>query len=189
MIEAVFNKRDVCVVGRRTMDDIMALAEASPRKRARLCMHRGQQDHVHEMVIALVGGSYVQPHRHPQPKAESYHVVRGEMDVFFFDDAGALARYVEMGDPASGKPFLYRLSSSLWHMPLARSKSVIYHEVYEGPFVKDVDVAYASWAPPESDAAAVAKFVAKAYVDAPKLGDMIESPSGAALRYLGGDDR
>lgn len=174
------------MVGGRTLAEIVALAEASPRKRARLCLHRGPADRVHEMVIALVGSSYVQPHRHPLPKAESYHVVSGEMDVFFFDDDGALIRYVEMGDAASGKPFLYRLSTNLWHMPLARSRSAIFHEVYEGPFVKDVDVQYAKWAPAENDADAAAKFVARAYADAKKLVVGAEERSGASLKSLGG---
>lgn len=138
------------------------------------------------MLIALAGKSYVRPHRHPAPKAESYHVVRGEMDVFFFDDAGAVVRHVVMGEAGSGKAFLYRLSASRWHMPLARSARVVYHEVYEGPFVKDEDVRYAPWAPEEGDEQAAELFMARVRREAAALPHA--QPGGDRLAFLGGQD-
>ncbi len=45
---------------------------------------------------------------------------------------------------------------------------------------------YAKWAPGESDADAAAKFIARAYADAKKLGVGAEEPSGASLKSLGG---
>lgn len=182
MPEAIFNQKDVRVVGRSAVAELERLATASPTRRYRLCLHRGTEDRVHEMVIALAGPSYVQPHRHPKGKAESYHVIKGEMDVFFFDEAGKVVRLVEMGDAVSGKAILYRLSARAFHMPLPRTPSTVFHEVYEGPFVKDEDVDYARWAPPETDEKAAKDFVARCYAAAAALGADAKSSLGDDLR-------
>ncbi|MBI5882099.1 MAG: cupin fold metalloprotein, WbuC family [Elusimicrobia bacterium] len=183
MPESIFNTRDICAVDAATLADIERLAAESPRRRFRLCMHHSTEARVHEMVISLTGKTFVQPHRHVVPKAESYHVIKGEMDVFFFGGRGEVAGFLGMGDLASGKPFLYRLSSSTWHMPLPRSETVVFHEVYEGPFVKDIDVEYAPWAPSEADSAGIAEFLARAYAEAARLGGRDGRPAGRGLRF------
>jgi cupin fold WbuC family metalloprotein len=99
--------------------------------------------------------TYIRPHRHPQGKDESYYVVEGEMVVFIFDDSGQVVRHFDMGEFASGKTVLYRLSSNLWHLPVPLTEWVVYHEVFTGPFQKERDVEYAPWSPPETDVPAV----------------------------------
>ena len=36
-------------------------------------------------------------------------------------------------------------------MPIATINWCIYHEVYSGPFIKNIDVKYPNWAPKESN--------------------------------------
>src|SRR4029077_19168742 len=59
------------------------------RKRARLCAHPGPDDRLHEMLIVLDRGTYIRPHRHGS-KAESFHIIQGELDVVVFLDDGAI---------------------------------------------------------------------------------------------------
>ena len=54
----------VSVVGAAEIAFVRAQATTAPRKRARLCLHRGDEAAVHEMVIALDRDTYVRPHRH-----------------------------------------------------------------------------------------------------------------------------
>ena len=58
------------------------------------------------------------------------------------------------------KAFLYRLSCSVWHMPVPTSQWLVYHETYSGPFEKDYDVEFPPWAAQEKDEEQVRLFLA-----------------------------
>jgi cupin fold WbuC family metalloprotein len=122
-------------------------ALASPRKRARICAHKSNDDALHEMIIAIAASSYIHPHRHID-KAESFHIVEGEVDVAIFDEAGSVVDVIKLGGPGSGRRFYYRLSHSAFHTLLIRSESLVVHEVTNGPFARDRTV-LAPFAPPE----------------------------------------
>ena len=74
-------------------------------------------------------------------------------------DDGKLLKTVEMEKAGGSKPFLYRLSNNLWHMPRPTSKWLVYHETYSGPFDKDLDVEFPCWAPQEGDRRQVKRFL------------------------------
>lgn len=123
-------------------------ALASPRKRARICAHKTNEDALHEMIIAISAASYIHPHRHIG-KSESFHIVEGEVDVAVFDDAGKVVDVIELGAVGSGRrQFYYRLSESAFHTLLIRSDCLVVHEVTNGPFARDRTV-LAPFAPSE----------------------------------------
>ena len=125
-------------------------ARKSPRKRARICAHKSNDDSLHEMLIAIAADSYVRPHRHVG-KSESFHIVEGEVDIAIFDELGEITDVVEMGSTMSGRQFFYRLSESAFHTLLIRSELLVIHEVTSGPFVAGATV-LAPFAPPENEA-------------------------------------
>jgi len=159
--EAEFNTKDIIEVNQKTIEHLIKCAVESPRKRYRLCLHHSPDLLVNEMVIVGNRDTYIHPHRHPKGKDESYYVIQGEMTVFIFDDSGKVVQRIEMGEHDSGKTFLYRLSSNLWHLPIPLTEWVVYHEVFTGPFQKERDVEYASWAPSETDPVAVVEYMKK----------------------------
>jgi len=159
MNEAIFNQDEIIDVGSPTLDDLKQRAQMSPRGRFRLCLHHDTSAAVQEMIIVCRRGTYVRPHRHPPGNTESYHVIEGEMTVYLFDDDGKVTRRIEMGQVGSGKSFLYRIACDVWHLPVPTSDVVVYHEVYSGPFDKEVDVCYASWSPDDSDPQVVADYL------------------------------
>jgi cupin fold WbuC family metalloprotein len=159
MNDIIVNTDDVLEVGTEIIDRLKQLALASPRRRARLCLHRQQGELPHEMVIVFHRDSYMPPHRHPPGKTESYHVVEGAMLVHIFDDAGELRQTLRLG--GTGGTFMYRLSSNLWHMPVALTEWLVYHEVYSGPFDKTHDVEFPSWAPAEHEHALIPTFCSR----------------------------
>jgi len=136
-------------------DEALALvkrqAAASTRRRARICAHRDGSDPVHEMLIAISADSYIHPHRH-LAKAESFHIVEGEVDVVIFDDAGGIDRVVALGASGTGRSFFYRLSESRYHTLIIRSKMLVVHEVTAGPFERAGTV-NAPFAPGEDEPA------------------------------------
>jgi len=159
MSKAIFATDDILEVGPATVEKLKALAAESPRLQSRLCMHHDVGDTVHEMINACCRGAYIRPHRHPEGKTESYHVIEGSMTVYFFDDEGRVARRLRMGEAGTGATFLYRLSARRWHLPVADSQMVVYHETFRGPFQKDRDVEYAPWSPAWDDREAVHAFL------------------------------
>lgn len=111
-------------------------AAASPRRRARICAHKTNDDPLHEMLIVISAASYIRPHRH-LGKSESFHIVEGEVDVAVFDDGGRLVDVVELGAAGSGRRFYYRLSESAFHTLLIRTDHLVVHEVTNGPFAPE----------------------------------------------------
>ena len=143
-------------LGRADIEALKQRALGNPRRRIRICAHPDTADRLHEMLIVHTRGAYVRPHKHLQ-KSESVHIIEGEVNVVFFDDAGAVAEVVRMGDYGSGRKFYYRIGGPRYHTLLITSEFLVFHEVTNGPFRRE-DTVFAPWAPEEADAAACAAF-------------------------------
>lgn len=145
-------------VGDEEIDFLKRQAKASPRKRARICAHKTNDDALHEMIIVISADSYIHPHRH-LGKSESFHIVDGQVDVVVFDESGAVVDVIELGAPGSGRRFFYRLSESAFHTLLIRSDYLVVHEITNGPFAQDRTL-LAPFAPPEQQADAARAYIA-----------------------------
>jgi|ERR1039458_1530780 cupin fold WbuC family metalloprotein len=132
-------------------------AARNPRHRARLCAHKHGQDRIHEMLIALTQDVYIRPHKHLN-KSESFHVIVGSAIVVYFDDAGAIAEVVHVGDAASGRPFYFRNDDGRYHTQVITSPFLVFHEATNGPFSR-ADTLFAPWSPEETNLEAVRAFL------------------------------
>ena len=94
-MEAEFNSLDICEVSKDTVSKLKEKAASSPRGRYRLCLHHDTDRLINEMIIVGNKDTYIRPHRHPTGRDESYHVLEGEMIVFFFDDSGQVLKQFE----------------------------------------------------------------------------------------------
>ena len=141
------------------LEALKALAARSPRHRARLCAHKDSQDRLHEMLIVLTRAVYIRPHKHLN-KTESFHVIEGSAIVLFFDDTGAIAEAMPIGDAASGRTFYFRNEDSRYHTQIVTSDFLVFHEITNGPFNR-ADTLFAPWSPGETETAAVRSFVEK----------------------------
>jgi cupin fold WbuC family metalloprotein len=81
---------------------------------------------------------------------ESFHVIEGEADAVFFDDAGAVTAVVPLGDFRSGKDFYYRVADCGYHTLILRSPALLFHEATTGPF-RPEETLGAPWSPAEGD--------------------------------------
>lgn len=158
--DEVFIASDTIVkLGSEEIAFLKQQARTSPRRRARICAHKSNEDPLHEMVIAISAASYIHPHKH-LGKSESFHIVEGEVDVAVFDDAGAVVDVIALGAMGSGRRFYYRLSESAFHTLLIRTDFLVVHEVTNGPFDRDRSV-LAPFAPPEDQGDAARAYMAK----------------------------
>jgi cupin fold WbuC family metalloprotein len=151
MKTSVFHNTDAIVeVGQDWYARLKHHAFEADQKRARLCLHHGPDDPLHEMIIVFHRDTVIRPHRH-RGKSESFHLIFGELDIAVFDDRGRVTQVVSMGDLASKKTQVYRLSSALWHTVIVRSEYAAIHEVTNGPFRAE-ECEFAEWSPAEPNA-------------------------------------
>ncbi len=149
---------DVIQVDHALVQELKQAALLAPKKRARLCAHHDASDRLHEMIIALHGSTYVQPHRHLD-KSESFHVIEGRVRIILFRDDGTVDRVIRLGDAASNRTFFYRISAPIYHTLIVESELLVIHETTNGPFVPG-NTGYAPWAPAEnSDHAGIQRYM------------------------------
>jgi|TARA_B100001964_G_C14208814_1_gene589459 glucose-6-phosphate isomerase len=150
-LEAEFNQLPAKSVGTFDIESLKDKANKSFRKRYRICLHHSTDHLTQEMIICLKGFNYFRPHKHPLMYSESYHLIEGALDVYLFDDDGAVIQIIKLASPnfKSGekRDTLYRLSKPIFHLVIPRTEWTIYHEVATGPFNKNKSVEHAPFAP------------------------------------------
>jgi cupin fold WbuC family metalloprotein len=153
-----YNDSEIVEVGHDWYERLKQCAFDADRKRARLCLHHSPNDPLHEMIIVFHRDTVIRPHRH-LTKTESFHMIFGELDIVLFDSEGMATRVIQMGNLASGKTHVYRLSGPVWHSVIVRTEYAAIHEVTNGPFsVEDSD--FAPWAPSDSEPQRLREFLA-----------------------------
>ena len=131
-----FKNHKLITLAKDDLDLLKEEVEKSDLKRFRFCLHNGLESPIQEMLIGFKRGSRVPIHRH-KDKTESFHVVKGLLDVVFYNDAGKEVDRIHLGDIDSGFPFMYRLGEALWHTIDIRSDFVVLHEITNGPFIEN----------------------------------------------------
>jgi len=101
-------------------------ASASPRLRARICLHENIAAPVHEMVIVHHRSCYVRPARHPH-KRETITALEGRAAAILFDDMGTVGE-TRVLDAESG-PSLWRVPTNVWHALVILSEWFVFYEV------------------------------------------------------------
>ena len=134
------------------LDELAAKAAASPRRRAHHTIHSGAADLVQRFVVVAQRDSYFRPHRH-NARAELALLVRGELDVLTFDEAGRVSARYPIGP---GGTFAYETPPRTWHTLVAGERGGAFLEVKEGPYDPATASEFAPWSPAEGDAAAAA---------------------------------
>jgi cupin fold WbuC family metalloprotein len=147
--EVLYPDVDVVFLQVTDIQELKRLAMLNPRKRVRLCTHRTLNESLHEMFIVHMRDCYVRPHKH-LGKVETMAVIEGDVDVVLFNDDGSIRKIIPMGNQSSGKVFYQRLSEPIYHMLLIRSEFLVFHEITEGPFLRECTV-FPNWAPVEQN--------------------------------------
>lgn len=157
--EVYFATQFPAVIGPSEIDWLKYQAGRSSRKRCRICLHSDEREDLQETLLVYRQETFNRPNRHPVH--ESFHVVEGRVDVFFFEVTGELKNWVAIGDKSTGLPFACRFPIMTYHTMIVRSEWLVLHETCHGPFVRGETTLYAPWAPDESDLVGQAQFLNK----------------------------
>ena len=143
--EVYYLQEEIPFIDQKKIENLLDLAYENDNRKVRLCLHNNITDNSHEMVIVHLKDCYVRPHKHLH-KTESIHVLAGEAQILFFSEDGQVTQQFEMGDITSGKPFFYRLDSSIYHSLIVTSDYLVFKETTEGPFILE-NTLFPEWAP------------------------------------------
>lgn len=149
--EVVYTDQSFSLLGADAVSFLKLQAEATPRRRCRICCHPAPDAALHDMLIVHGRDAYVRPHKH-LGKSESLHVVEGCATLVTFNEDGAIVQSCRLAPAAEGGNFLYYMPSGMFHTLLIESEWFVFHEATIGPFDRSTTIE-ASWSPADGDAA------------------------------------
>ncbi len=154
-IWAEFNKKKIVSYNFSKLKSLKIKAKKNKKNRYRICLHNSTDHLTQEMLISINGFSYIRPHRHPKNISESYHLIKGAIDIYILNDKGRLIKKVKLREKNSPKNtsntgFIYRISAPYYHLTIPLTNWTLYHEVTTGPFKKNSIVNYAKFSPSEN---------------------------------------
>lgn len=120
------------IIDEKLLDEVTARAKASERLRMNFNLHETLDAKAQRLLNALEPGTILPIHRHPHT-AETYVLLRGRIDVMFYDDSGVEAQRFPL-DPLAGN-YGVQIPKGQWHtLEVLRSGTVIL-EVKDGPYM------------------------------------------------------
>ncbi|EAS84794.1 glucose-6-phosphate isomerase-like protein [Candidatus Pelagibacter ubique HTCC1002] len=169
-MKIIINKKKISNYTERVFSDIFVLkskyiktlktkADKSNNKSYRILFHKNNSHLTHEMMICFKKNAVVPVHKHPGKRSESYHIVEGSMDVYFFKDNGKPIGYISLSK--KNNQIFYRLSSSKFHLLVPTSEYLIYHETVTGPFLSKADIIYPKWSANFNEISKINSFIKK----------------------------
>jgi len=127
-----------------TISTIFDNALKSERKRSHLLLHHSHNDKVQKLLIALVKGSYVEPHYHELPHQwELFSVLEGELEITLYDSNGGILKSFNAG-PKTGISLVEFHPGDI-HSVECISDRALMLEVKEGPFDPDYAKSFPQW--------------------------------------------
>ena len=83
------------IIDQHILDELTALAKASPRLRMNLDLRNSPADGSQRMLNAIEPGTAMPIHRH-RASSETVVCIRGHFEEYFYDENGALVETVDM---------------------------------------------------------------------------------------------
>ena len=153
------------LINQEIIDELIKRATKGARRRSNYNLHPVPEDPVQRLLVAAKLDTYFRPHLH-ETKWECAVVLQGAFDVFIFDDVGVITQKIRLGKSRDALGF--EIAARVWHGWLPVEEDGVFFEVKQGPYDPSRGTTFASWAPPEGDAAAPA-FLAR--LRSAKVGD------------------
>tara|TARA_R110002020_G_scaffold454448_6_gene670101 strand:- start:8772 stop:9284 length:513 start_codon:yes stop_codon:yes gene_type:complete len=140
---------DVTIINTITLEEAIVLSRQSARKRIIFPYHKKASDKLHRMLNVIQPGSYIRPHNHAaEGKSESVILLRGGICFMTFDASGNLISHQDL--IANSLNFGVDIEPNVIHSFFALSEDTVIFEVKPGPYIKENDKGFASWAPAEN---------------------------------------
>ncbi len=115
------------------LDELFLEAEESSRRRSHLNLHSSYEDKVQRLLIAMVCGSYVEPHYHElSHQWELFTVLKGVVRVNHYSNTGEIESSRLLGEGQDS--MMVTIHPSEIHSVECITEKALLLEVKEGPF-------------------------------------------------------
>ena len=132
------------IVSSRQLESLFQQAELSPRKRIHLNLHTSFGDKVQRLYIAMIKGSYVEPHYHELPHQwEMFFVLQGEILLKLYNVDGSAKESMLVGGGHEVQSI--ELHPSDIHSVECISDRALLVEIKEGPFNPELAKVFPNW--------------------------------------------
>lgn len=118
------------IIDTSLLDSIEAQAKRSERLRMNYNLHDSLDAKAQRLLNALEPGTILPIHRH-RHTAETYILLRGKMDVLFYDESAEIVARHTL-EPTSGNYGIH-IPAGQWHTIEVHTSSVLF-EVKDGPY-------------------------------------------------------
>ncbi|MBG6028506.1 WbuC family cupin fold metalloprotein [Proteus columbae] len=116
-----------------SLDNLYNEAEKSERLRSHLLLHKSHEDKVQRLLIALVKGSYVEPHYHELPHQwEMFVILEGQIEITLYNNSNEIKESFLAGENTSIS--IVNLEPNEIHSIKCISQKALMLEIKEGPF-------------------------------------------------------
>lgn len=132
------------LLNKDAMAQLFEQAESSERKRAHLLLHTGHHEKVQRLIIALLRGSYVEPHYHElSHQWEMFIVTSGRIEVKLYDTSGQV-KTIFVAGPEEDSAIVEFFPGDIHSVECLSEKAVMV-EIKEGPFDPNFAKTFPSW--------------------------------------------
>jgi cupin fold WbuC family metalloprotein len=132
------------------LDELVARAAASARRRQHFNLHADPDEPCQRLLNAVWPDSYIRPHQHTDAATpECLLALRGTFALVEFHEDGAIADVELFGEGAT--VIVVQIPPKRWHTVLALTEGAILFEAKSGPYRSESAKCFADWAPPEDD--------------------------------------
>lgn len=119
------------LIDKKLLDGVSECAKASERLRMNYNLHEAADSKAQRLFNALEPGTLLPIHRH-QNTAETYILIRGRIDVMFYNDQGVeVERFVL--NPSEGN-YGVHIPKGQWHTLEVLESGTVIFEVKDGPY-------------------------------------------------------
>lgn len=118
------------IIDKTLLDEVSERAKSSERLRMNYNLHDSLDAKAQRLLNALEPGTILPIHRH-RHTAETYLLLRGRIDVVFYNDMGGVTERYEL-NPEENR-YGVHIPKGQWHTIEVRESSVIF-EVKDGPY-------------------------------------------------------
>lgn len=133
------------LIDKASMETLFEEAGHSERLRSHMLLHTGHHEKVQRLIIALLKGSYVEPHYHElSHQWEMFIVTEGCIEVRLYTDEGILQSSFKAG-PQAGNMVVEFAPGDI-HSVECLSERAVMVEVKEGPFDQNYAKVSPIWA-------------------------------------------
>ena len=131
---AIYPKFNYLKINNKLLKDLKKISKKNNNCNLRICLHKKKKDKLQNMIVLLNidSMSKFRIHKH-KFKDEIYQILDGKLKFLIFKKKKISKKIILQ----KNRNILLRLNKDYYHQTLPLTKIVIFHEIRQGPFLKN----------------------------------------------------